>query len=286
MVEIVYSEFASACSGEIACSRIPQYSDIQNFPEIIEKNPYQKYQYSNDDDKYRWMLSTDDPNNFYASYVNAGNAKIRLNCDQSKKVCSTTALTRRKFIRGRVYSLLLKIKTKSNTENISKFQAKLGFTNEQYLNVILGAKGTIFIFTFIIFFLGIFELMEKKYVEWISINRQLFLMLWLQMSGIGVLSFVMYYMMEDWVEGVKIAEFLFSEIHLALNYYFWITIFEFIWKSDSQVVGIIKILFVSGITISSILREFVYKYTVRLFILKNTFRRLIHRICTYSWYTI
>lgn len=70
--------------------------------------------------------------------------------------------------------------------------------------------------------IGCFDLMAFNYGEWIDINRKIFLIIWLQLCGTGVLSAICILFDMQISTGVEFAEFIVNCLHLALNYYVWI----------------------------------------------------------------
>jgi hypothetical protein len=97
-IEIVYSEYSSACSGEIACPFLSQYSDISEYPKMVERNPYQKFKEKQALEKKedtdteimfdKYVISVEDPNSYFANFTDAKKAHVTLTCDTDKNVVS------------------------------------------------------------------------------------------------------------------------------------------------------------------------------------------------------
>lgn len=102
--------------------------------------------------------------------------------------------------------------------------------------------------------------MQFNYAEWIDINRKVVLLIWLQLCGTGVLSGVCNLFDMKISMGVEFAEFIVNCLHLALNYYIWIQIFEFVWQTENPVIEIFRFCMVGGVTVAHITQNLLQRY--------------------------
>jgi hypothetical protein len=102
--------------------------------------------------------------------------------------------------------------------------------------------------------------MQFNYAEWIDINRKVVLLIWLQLCGTGVISGVCTLSDMKICVGFDFAEFIVNCLHLALNYYIWIHIFEFVWQTDNSVIEIFRFCMVGGVTVAHITQNLFQQY--------------------------
>ena len=138
------------------------YSDLKNFPKIIENDPYKKYLITKrkvDQNNYlsQIMATSEDPSSIFANINDSKEATIKINCNPLTKTCETSEITRRKFLRGRMYAILFKMKTKLNRMYITNIKGKMQVENNKYICIKVTLNIIIFTTSLIIFMIGCSE---------------------------------------------------------------------------------------------------------------------------------